>query len=100
VQFTVIEILFLNKAIVLVLEIVIVLEFLLREDFEEFGVDGVGVTEGLDCRERSQVVEIVVCRREKGCSKGLDGDFLGGFGRGCFAVFAFECAKCFEDILI
>lgn len=57
-QFAVVEVFLLDKSIVLILEIIVVLEFLLGEDFEEFRVDGVGIAQGLDSGKGCKIVEI------------------------------------------
>lgn len=49
----------------LVPEVTIVLQFLLGEDFEKFGIDRVGIAESLDCRKGGEVVEVVVSVGEK-----------------------------------
>lgn len=48
VQLAVVQVLLLDKSIVFVLEIIVVLELLLGENFEEFRVDCVGVAQCLD----------------------------------------------------
>jgi hypothetical protein len=50
----------LNETVVLVSEIIVVFKFFLGKNFQEFGVDGVRVTEGLDGWKGGEIVEIVV----------------------------------------
>jgi hypothetical protein len=41
-------------------KVIVILELFFGEDFKQFGVDGVGIGESLDCGEGSKVVEVVV----------------------------------------
>lgn len=84
VQLAVVELLLLEETIVLIVEIVVILELLLRDDFEKFKVDWVRVGKGLDCWEGSQVVEIIVSWGNKSCLQSLEGELL-GLLRGDFA---------------
>ena len=41
-------------------KVVIILEFFFGENFKQFGVDGVGIAEGLDGGKGGKVMEVVV----------------------------------------
>lgn len=68
VQLAVIQALLLDKSIMLVLEIIVVLELLLGENFEEFRVDCVGIAEGLDGGKGGKIVEVEMGVGKEGSS--------------------------------
>jgi hypothetical protein len=76
-QLLVVELLLLNPALVLVIEVVVVLKVLLGEDLEKLRVDGVRVAERLYGREDAQILEVETGGRQEGDAEGLEGELLG-----------------------
>lgn len=84
----------------LIPEVVVVFKFFLGEYFEEFGIDGVGIAEGLKSRERGEVVEIEMSIRQEGNLKSAEGEVL-CFSRGDLArIFGVKGSESFENVLV
>jgi hypothetical protein len=64
-KLAVVQTFLLDESVMLVSEVIVVFKLFLGEDFQEFGVDGVGVAKGLDRRKGSEIMEVVVCVREE-----------------------------------
>ena len=91
-QDVVVELLLLDEALVLLVEVVVVLEVLLGKDVEQLRVDRVRVAEGLDRRLDAQVLEVEAGGREQGQAEGAEGELLGFFRGDLLWVVAVERA--------
>jgi hypothetical protein len=99
-ELTVAQALFLDETFVLVPEIIVVFEFLLRENFKQFPVGLVRLTEGLNRGKGSEIVKVVVGVREESDLQRAQREVL-CFGRRVFGGTVFiEGTESFENVLI
>lgn len=99
VQLLAIQAFLLNEALVLVVEVVVVLEVLLGKDLEKLGVGGVGVAQGLDTGNATQLLEEVVGAGQQRGLDGLQSQALRSLGRKLLAGVGVERAQSLEDVL-
>lgn len=95
-----VEVVVAEEGVVLVTEVVVVLELLLRKDIEEVGPDWLGLGESLDGWEGVKVVEVEVGAGEEGGLESAEGERGGLLGCKLSGVIGLVCAKSTEEILV